>query len=597
MRKKSSIKSRFLILQIWKHLSKKKQKRIFFALVMMILSGLAELVTISSVIPFLTALLNPDKLFNHPISSYLSEIFNISEDYNLFIAIIILFGFCVIFSTLLRLYNLHLNYDIAASIGADLSSKAYSNNLNQSYEFHLNNNSCKLISNSTTYINQTVAAISNFFVLISHLILTIGISVGVFLISGKLAIYLLFVFTFIYIGLGKTLNNEVKLNSRIIASSELSLVKSIQEVLGSIRDILLNGNQKLYTNIHKKIEQEKRKRQAKNQFIGEFPRYAIEGLALLIIAIISLFSIKEPTQSVSLIILLGGFVLGIQRLLPSIQRIYLSFVLLNGYNADLLNTLEMLELKVEKKSNLKILPLNFKNSIRFASVYFSYNDKTNLVINNLNLKIYKGQRLGIIGKTGSGKTTFTDLLMGLLKPTNGDIYVDNKKIYDANFPNRIDEWKLSISHVPQNIYLADLTIAENIAFGIKKDLISITRIKEAAKKAQLHEFIDSTKDGYNTIIGERGVKLSGGQCQRIGIARALYKKTEILVLDEATSALDNDTELKLIDTINKLSNDLTIIAIAHRYSTLKDFDRIIEIENGSVKFDGHPKEVLNFNYD
>tara|TARA_Y100000589_G_scaffold190431_1_gene180355 strand:+ start:491 stop:2278 length:1788 start_codon:yes stop_codon:yes gene_type:complete len=595
MSSKDSIKSRFVILKIWKYLSKKRQKTVLYSLLIMILSGFAELVTISSVIPFLTVLINPDKLLNHPISIYISKIFNITSRENLFIPIILFFGICIIISSFLRLYNLYLNFNISALIGSDLSVKAFSNNLYQPYEYHLNTNSSKFITSATIYINATVTAISNFLQLISNLILSAAISLAVFLINGKLAIYSLIIFTFVYIGIGKTLNKEVISNSKDIAFSQQTLIKSIQESLGSIRDVLLNNNQQLYIKKNKIFDRRIRTLQARNQYIGEFPRYAIEGLALLIIVIISLFSIKEFNQSSSIIILLGGFVLGVQKLLPSIQRIYLSWSLLNSYSADVLCTLELIELNVEDKVILNIQPLKFKKSIKFDKVYFSYNKKKNKVIKDLNLEIYKGQRIGIIGKTGSGKSTFSDLLMCLIKPTEGNIYVDDKDIYDKKFPTRVNKWKLSISHVPQNIYLADCSIAENIAFGIKKNLISFKRIKEAAKKAQLHDFIESTNNGYHTIIGEQGVKLSGGQRQRIGIARALYKNSDILVFDEATSALDNNTEIKLIDTINKLRNDLTIIAIAHRYSTLRNFDRILKIENGSIVSDGTPKEIFDFN--
>ena len=592
---KSYIKSRFLILKIWKYLSKKRQKTILYSLFIMILSGFAELITVSSAIPFLTVLINPEKLLSHPISIYLSRILNLTNKENLLLPIIIFFGICIIISTFLRLYNLYLNFNISALIGSDLSVKAFSNNLYQPYEYHLDTNSSKVITSATIYINATTTAISNFLQLISNIILSVAISLGVFLISGKLSIYALIIFTFVYIGIGKTLNKEVISNSKNIALSQQSLVKLIQESLGSIRDVLLNNNQELYVKTHKLFDRKKRTLLARNQYIGEFPRYAIEGLALLIIVIISFFSLKEFNQSSSIIILLGGFVLGVQKLLPSIQRIYLSWSLLNSYSADVRYTLELIQLKVDDKVNSNILPLKFKNSIKFDKVSFSYNKKKNMVIKDLSLEIYKGQKLGIIGKTGSGKSTFSDLLMGLIKPTEGKIYIDGKDLYENNFASRINKWKLSISHVPQNIYLADCSIAENIAFGIPKNLISLKKIKEAANKAQLNDFIESTIHGYDTLIGEQGVKLSGGQRQRIGIARALYKSTDILVFDEATSALDNTTEIKLIDTINKLKHELTIIAIAHRYSTLINFDRILKIENGSIISDKSPKEMFNLN--
>ena len=209
-------------------------------------------------------------------------------------------------------------------------------------------------------------------------------------------------------------------------------------------------------------------------------------------------------------------------------------------------------------------------------------DINDYVISDFNLEIFKGERLGIIGKTGSGKTTITDLMMGLLKPSVGRILVDNININDKDNPNRLIRWRLSISHVPQNIFLSDSTIAENIAFGVDKKNISMNAVIHASIKAQLHDFVESKPEGYNTIIGERGIKLSGGQRQRIGIARALYKKTEILVLDEATSALDNETEIDFINSLRNLNEELTIISIAHRKSTLQNCDRVIEIKKGKI---------------
>ena len=206
------------------------------------------------------------------------------------------------------------------------------------------------------------------------------------------------------------------------------------------------------------------------------------------------------------------------------------------------------------------------------------------------MEIFKGQRLGIIGKTGSGKTTISDLMMGLLKPSSGRILVDNINIHDENKPDQIINWRLSISHVPQSIFLSDSTIAENIAFGLEKKMISIPAVIEASKKAQLHDFVESKTEGYNTIIGERGIKLSGGQRQRIGIARALYKKSEILVLDEATSALDNETEVEFINSLKNLNKELTIISIAHRKSTLQNCDRIIELKKGKIIQDMNQKD-------
>ena len=261
---------------------------------------------------------------------------------------------------------------------------------------------------------------------------------------------------------------------------------------------------------------------------------------------------------------------------------YQSWTILSSYKSDIELTYKSLEMKHPKYLSKNIVPLRLRKTIKFDSVSFSYKEKE-LVISNLNLEIFKGQKIGIIGKTGSGKSTFSDLLMGLLIPTKGKIYIDNKDMHDPNFPNLIRQWMKSIAHVPQSIFLSDTSFIENIAFGVDKNLISLKKVESCAKKAQIHKFIKSTTDGYLTKVGERGIRISGGQRQRIAIARALYHDPQILIFDEATSALDHDTEKYLLKSINKLSNELTIISIAHRLTTLKDYDRIFKIDKGVIK--------------
>ena len=450
MRDKKSIKTRILLLKIWKHLSKEKKVKFLLSLIISILSGLVELITISSIVPFLTVLLNPEKLLNQPISRFLSEFLQIPENHMVF-PTIIFFGVSVALSAIVRLYSISLNFNLAAEIGAELSNKAYSNNLYQPYQFHIENNSSKLLTSTTIHINKTVGAISNFLQLISYTILTLAISLGIFLINGKLAIYLLFIFIIIYFLIAKNLNNEVEINSKKIARSEQYLVKTIQEGLGSIREIILSSNQEYYINIHKNYEKSKRILMARNQYISEFPRYTVEALALIFIAIISLFFVNEFDKSSSMLILLGGFPSNTKNA-PSIQRIYLAWAILKSSSADLLSTYEMLKLKVEKRLVSKITPYKFKTSIKFDSVDFTYLNKKDLVIKNLNLEIYKGQKIGIIGKTGSGKSTLCDLLMGLIKPTSGHIYVDDKDIHYPKSSKNINKWQRSISNVPQFIF-------------------------------------------------------------------------------------------------------------------------------------------------
>jgi ATP-binding cassette subfamily B protein len=233
-------------------------------------------------------------------------------------------------------------------------------------------------------------------------------------------------------------------------------------------------------------------------------------------------------------------------------------------------------------------PLPFKESIRFDGIRFRYSGTTPWVLDDFNLTVPKGARVGFVGRTGSGKSTALDLLMGLLQPTEGQVLVDGQAIEG----DRVRAWQRTIAHVPQSIFLADATIAQNIAFGVLPQDIDLDRVRAAARQAQIADFIESRAEGYDEVVGERGIRLSGGQRQRIGIARALYKRATVLVFDEATSALDNGTEQAVMDAIGALDSELTILLVAHRLSTVQRCDVIVQLENGRVLAKGKFEQLL-----
>ena len=582
--------SKILLFSFWKYLSRKRKKQISFALFVSIINGLFEILTINLALPFLSILTNNGELNNYPISKLLSKVLNIPVNQEIYLPIIICFAISIIISTALRLLNLWLNKFVAADIGNDLNKKALSNLIHQPYEFHINHNSSKVVTANTEYINRTQSAIMNSLQLISNLILTLTIGTGIFLINPYLTIYSVISISGAYFLFIRKLNKKVKTNSKRIASANRYKVKYLQEVIGSIRLILLDSNQKIYLNNIQKVDFIGRKLNAQNAFIAEFPRFAIESIVLLLITFASFLIIQNENniRSQSFIVILGTFTLGIQRLLPAMQRVYNSWINVNASSAETMNIKKILDKKVEKNIKGNIIPYQLKKSIKLESISFSYN-KIKKNIKNINLEIFKGQKIGIIGKTGSGKSTLIDLIMGLLKPSSGNIFIDGHNIHDKKYKYKLHKWMSAISHVPQDIFLIDGTIAENIAFGYKNELFSLNRVIAAAKMAEIDSFIKSTSNGYSSYIGERGIKLSGGQRQRIGIARALYKKSKILILDEATSALDNETEKNLINNLNKIGDDITIISIAHRRSTLQNFERIIEIDKGSISLEENNK--------
>jgi ATP-binding cassette subfamily B protein len=234
-----------------------------------------------------------------------------------------------------------------------------------------------------------------------------------------------------------------------------------------------------------------------------------------------------------------------------------------------------MKLPVENKA---IRPICFNRSIDIDAVSFSYGKGSSPILNSITFQIKKGSRLGIVGKTGSGKSTLLDILMGLLEPTKGALRIDGQKI-DFQEP---EAWYKRVAHVPQSIFIADASIGENIALGVERQLIDIDRVRWCAEKAQLTDFIDHLPTGLGTVVGERGAWLSGGQRQRIGIARALYKSATVMVLDEATSALDESTESAVMQSIDDLGDDITVVMVAHKIASLRSCDQIIELRNGTI---------------
>lgn len=302
------------------------------------------------------------------------------------------------------------------------------------------------------------------------------------------------------------------------------------------------------------------------------------------------YSLSRQAEGVaSALPVLGALALGAQRLLPALQQGYGAWTSIAGNRASLADALELLDQPLPAEVHQPIpAPLSFRDAIRFDGVRFRYSSDGPWVLDGLNLTIPKGVRIGFVGRTGSGKSTTLDLFMGLLDPTQGRILVDGQPVTGE----RLRAWQQTIAHVPQSIYLADTTLAENIAFGVPHEAIDLNRVRRAARQAQIADFIESRAEGYNAFVGERGIRLSGGQRQRIGIARALYKQASVLVFDEATSALDNATEQAVIDAIESFNRDLTIVLIAHRLTTVQRCDIIVEMGHGRMVAQGDYEQLL-----
>lgn len=562
---------------LWSHIEKSRKIQLILVIILMIFASMAEVISIGSIIPFLTVILNPDSLYEIELLRNLLNYLNINSAQELIIPFTFLFAVAALISGLIRIFLLWYQIRIGHLIGADLSLKIYKVALYQPYKTHISVNSSQSISTITEKSNAIVRqVILPFLFLISSTFIFLSIFTALFIFNSNVAIFLFLFFGIIYFLIYIFTKNKLVNNSKILSSLLSKRIKILQEGFNGIRDVILNGSQIAYTNTFKKVDLPLRRAQAINSFISSSPRFVIEALGMILISIMIYFIFMRDNNFNNMIPILGAFALGAQRMLPLIQQIYSNITAIKGTESILNDSLKILNQKFPDFyfNHQEILP--FKNEIKFQDVSFGYENSNSLVFKKINFQIIKGSKIGIIGTTGSGKSTFIDLLMGLLSPREGSISVDGHKINEKN----VNSWMQNISHVPQFIFLSDSSFLNNIAFGLSEEDIDTERVKLVSKLANISHAIEELPNGYHTVVGEKGIQLSGGQLQRIAIARSLYNNRRILILDEATSSLDEETEASIMKTIYGLDNNITVIIISHRKSSLKGCDFIYELNKG-----------------
>ena len=572
-----------LLKRLINKLPKKRKIQFTFLLLIMLLNTFAEVVSIGLVIPFIGLLTQSEKLWNNPLVKQFSTTFGFEEPSQLLLLTTLLFSLTCIFAALIRLLSLFLNLRFSAALGSDIGARVYQNCLYQPYTFYISRNSSELLTNFVNDIGKVANELFNpLLQTISASFICIALIITLMFINAKIAFSTFFIVTVFYLFAVLITKNKIKELSYDLDFFLKQLIKIVQEGIGGIKDILLNSSQIFYVNTFTSSDVPFRRSQSNVAFFTAIPRLLIEPVGISVMAFFGFYLVNTGKSSEA-IPLLGAIALGAQRLLPMAQKIYEGVASSRGTIIQLRNVVNLLEIGNNIfKNELVFEKLNFKNKIVFDNVSFRYSKEGEYILKNINLTINKGEKIGIVGTTGGGKSTFLDLLTGLLEPTQGRILIDGKNIFDKKNNNLLYKWRSIISYVPQFIYLSDDTIINNIAFAAEPNTIKKKKVSNSSKKAQIKEFIESLPMAYDTRVGERGVKLSGGQKQRIGIARALYKNSKVIVFDEATSALDSNTESSLIEALNNLQNELTIVMVAHRISTLKSCDRIIRIENGEL---------------
>ena len=569
-----------LFFRIYQHIDSRRKVQFGLLLILMIIASFAEVVSLGAVIPFLSVLTSPESLLeSNTIQAFILK-FDIKNPRDLLLPITIFFSIAVILSGIMRFVLLWFQTRLCYSVGADFSYSIYRKTLFQKYSIHISRNSSDVISGISNKANSIIyAALLPLLSTISSILMLVMMLSVLLYISAKVTIITVLGFVLIYSFIIKFANKKLAYYSSLSSTKSNQVVKAIQEGLGGIRDVLIDGTQNAFCQIYKNADFPLRRAQANVVIIGGSPRFGIESLGIVLVAILA-YSLSSRDGGIGTAIpTLGAFALAAQRMLPILQQAYSNWTIIKSSEAYLSDTLDLLDQPLPEYANdEKIIPINFKSKIVFQDISFKYLDKYPFVLKNINLEVMKGEVIGFVGTTGSGKSTLLDILMGLITPTKGKMLIDNLVLDECNFRS----WQVKIAHVPQTIFLSDSSIAENIAFGVPLEKIDFEKIKIVCDKAHISDIIETWEDNYLTMVGERGVRLSGGQRQRIGIARALYKNAEVIVFDEATSALDNLTELEVMQSINNLSQELTIIIVAHRITTLKNCNRIIELKNGEI---------------
>ena len=581
-----------MLLRLWNHLSKRRQKQFIWMQIFIVVASFFEMASLGAVVPFLGVLSEPEPVFQNEYLQPFIKFFGITEANQLALPMTVLFVSLVLLSAIIRLILLWTLTRLSQLAGADLSINIYRHTLYQDYSVHVSRNSSEVINGIITK-TQTVSkgVFGPILNLISTSVTIIGIIAVLLLINVTVTLTAFIGFGSLYLIVMYLTRRNLRENSQHIAEKSDLMVKSLQEGLEGIREVLINNNQQFYTELYRSSDLQMRRASWRNEMIYSSPRFGMEGVGISIVAIFAYSATLNLGGIDQFLPILGAFVLGAQKLLPAIQKAYASYSRVNGSKYSLQDVITLLDQPLpvfDNEQSLAYFP--YENSIELKNLSFRYSEESPWILKNINLEIPKGSVVGVVGTTGCGKSTLLDLIMGLLPPSKGEVKVDNVSLKAHNKRS----WQAHISNVPQHIYLSDGTIEENIAFGLPSDEIDHERVLEAAKKAQLSDLIENWGKGYQTLVGERGTRLSGGQRQRVGLARAFYKQTDVLILEEATSALDDETELAVMDSIENFDEELTVVIIAHRITTLKSCDMIIKLNSDYTMQILSYEELMNF---
>ena len=577
-------------------LSPDERKNAGFLLIMIMMMALLDVIGVASILPFMAVLTNPSIIETNLILNTMfqfSKIFGIENSQQFIFTLGILVFLLLVFSLTFKALTTYIQMRFVLMREYSIGRRLIKGFLHQPYSWFLSRHSADLGKTILSEVGEVIGlGLGQMMDLIAKGVVVMALITLLIIVDPKLAIIvgssLAGIYFFIFYFIREYLR---RIGNKRLDNNQLRFT-AVSEAFGAAKEVKVGGLEQTYIKSFSDSAKIFAQSQASSQVVSQLPRYILEAIAFGGILLITLYIMALKGSFNSALPVISLYVFAGYRLMPALQQIYSSFTRLAfvGPSLDKL-TSDIKNLKpFNEKQDKGVLSLN--KAITLKNIHYEYPNASRTALKNINLSILAKSTVGIIGATGSGKTTTVDIILGLLEPQKGTLEVDGKVITQHNSRS----WQRSIGYVPQHIYLSDDTIAANIAFGVEPHDIDLVAVEKAAKIANLHNFlIDELPEQYQTTIGERGVRLSGGQRQRIGIARALYYNPNILILDEATSALDSQTEKAVMDAVNNLRKDITIIIIAHRLATIKKCDKIFLLEKGHIKNEGTFEELKNIN--
>jgi ATP-binding cassette subfamily B protein len=557
------------------HLDTVRKKELKIILILSILASLAESISIAALIPFISFFINPESYLFNSFFKTIFESVNINTNKEILGLVSFLFISVVLISSYIKLKFLKLSNEVTENITSDFRIKIFNFLVSQDFNYYYKHGANEIMSNLfqktisfSTVIFASITIINSIFITTAIVIILIY-NEPFYTPILILSICLFFFVTF------KIKARTVFQKGQKVNINQNFIIYIFENTVGYLPEIIIYNLKNFYSSIFTKTSEETAESGSVIRTISMAPRVYLEVFVIVMAVILIFFSGIAERSVETNVAYLAILAFGAQKCLPLVNNIFLLSVHFKGSTPTVLTFFNILGLyKQEIIVSKHYEALDFNSSIKLKNLSFQYAVDSPKVLNNINLEIKKGDKLAIKGETGSGKSTLINIISGLLTPTEGKILIDETAINKKNIKN----WQKNISIVPQTIFLNDSTILENIAIAENLNKIDINRVKKCAMIAQIDEFIESLTNKYNEKVGERGIRLSGGQRQRIGIARALYRNSNLIIMDEPTNALDLETENLVMKSILNLTKDITIIMISHSDSTLKFFDKIIDLD-------------------